>query len=109
MLCGDAARLLKDYTDYRTACEQEAERQAAEQAAREEAERKAGKQDQGMPQAPWIRGGARNKKGQARHPGARFWDQPKKEKKFIHPANAKKAKHNRTNYQGRHEPDFGRK
>jgi len=40
VLCGDAARLLKDYTDYRTACEQEAERQAAEQAAREEAERK---------------------------------------------------------------------
>ena len=62
-----------------------------------------------MPQAPWIRGGARNKKGHARHPGARFWDQPKKEKKFIHPANAKKAKHNRTNYQGRREPDFGQK
>ena len=62
-----------------------------------------------MPQAPWIRGGARNKKGHARHPGARFWDQAKKEKKFIHPANAKKAKHNRTNYQGRREPDFGQK
>ena len=40
-LCGRAARLMKDYTDYRTACDQEAERQAAEQAAREEAERKA--------------------------------------------------------------------
>ena len=44
-------------------------------------ERKVGKQEQGMPQAPWIRGGARNKKGHARHPGARFWDQAKKEKK----------------------------
>ena len=43
--CGDAARLLKDYTDYRTACEQEAERQAAEQAAREEAERVTNKQE----------------------------------------------------------------
>ena len=75
----------------------------------EAAERQAGKQNQGIPQAPWIRGGARNKKGVARHPGARFWGQPKKEKKFVHPANAKKAKHNRTNYQGRREPDFGQK
>ena len=40
-LCGQTARLLKDYTDYRTACDKEAERQAAEQAAREEAERRA--------------------------------------------------------------------
>ena len=75
----------------------------------EAAERQAGKQNQGVPQAPWIRGGERNKKGVARHPGARFWGQPKKEKKFVHPANAKKAKHNRTNYQGRREPDFGQK
>ena len=75
----------------------------------EAAERQAGKQNQGVPQAPWIRGGERNKKGVARHPGARFWGQPKKEKKFVHPANAKKAKRNRTNYQGRREPDFGQK
>ena len=76
----------------------------------EEAERRAGKQADGMPQAPWIRGGARNKKGQARHPGARFQGPPRPEKKkFVHPANAKKAKHNRTNFQGRREPDFGRK
>ena len=75
----------------------------------EAAERQAGKQGQGIPQAPWIRGGERNKKGIARHPGARFWGQPKKEKKFVHPANAKKARHNRTNYQGRREPDFGQK
>ena len=75
----------------------------------EAAERQAGKQNQGVPQAPWIRGGERNKKGNARHPGARFWGQQKKEKKFVHPANAKKAKHNRTNYQGRREPDFGQK
>ena len=50
-LCGQTARLLKDYTDYRTACDKEAERQAAreeaerlaaeEKAAQEEAERKA--------------------------------------------------------------------
>lgn len=40
-LCGRAARLMKDYTDYRTACDKETARQAAEQAAREEAERKA--------------------------------------------------------------------
>ncbi len=71
--------------------------------------RQAGKQGQGIPQAPWIRGGERNKKGIARHPGARFWGQPKKEKKFVHPANAKKARHNRTNYQGRREPDAGQK
>ncbi len=73
----------------------------------EAADRKAGKQNEGMPQAPWIRGGERNKKGVARHPGAKFWGQPKKEKKFVHPANAKKAKRNRTNFQGRREPDFG--
>jgi len=75
----------------------------------ETAEQKAGKQNEGMPQAPWIRGGARNGKGNLRHPGARFWGQPKPEKKFVHPANAKKAKRNRTNYQGRREPDFGQK
>ncbi len=37
------------------------------------AERKAGKQDEGLPQAPWIRGGQRNDKGNRRHPGARFF------------------------------------
>ena len=75
----------------------------------EAADRKAGKEGQGLPQAPWIRGGERNKKGNARHPGARFWGQQPKEKKFVHPANAKKAKRNRTSYQGRREPDFGQK
>ena len=75
----------------------------------EAAERQAGKQGQGVPQAPWIRGGATNRKGNQRHPGARFWGQQPKEKKFVHPANAKKAKHNRTNYQGRREPDFGQR
>ena len=37
------------------------------------AERKAGKQGEGLPQAPWIRGGQRNDKGNRRHPGARFF------------------------------------
>lgn len=73
-----------------------------------EADRQVGKQKEGLPQAPWIRGGAVNKKGQARHPGARFFG-PKKEKKFVHPANAKRSHHNRTNHQGRREPDFGQK
>ena len=72
-----------------------------------EAEQKTGKQQQGMPQAPWIRGGERNKKGNARHPAARFWGQPQKEKKFVHPANAKKHKRQRKNFGGRREPDFG--
>ena len=39
----------------------------------EVAERKAGKQDEGLPQAPWIRGGQRNDKGNRRHPAARFF------------------------------------
>ncbi len=75
----------------------------------ETAERQAGKQGQGLPQAPWIRGGSVNRKGNARHPGARFWGQQPKEKKFVHPANAKKAKRGRTSFQGRREPDFGQK
>ena len=37
------------------------------------AERKAGKQNEGLPQAPWIRGGQRNDKGHRRHPGANFF------------------------------------
>ena len=37
------------------------------------AERKAGKQGEGLPQAPWIRGGQRNDKGHRRHPGANFF------------------------------------
>ena len=37
------------------------------------AERKAGKQGEGLPQAPWIRGGQRNDKGNRRHPSARFF------------------------------------
>ena len=60
-----------------------------------------------MPQAPWIRGGQKNKKGNERHPAARFWGKPGKEKKFVHPANAKKHRRPRTNFQGRREPDFG--
>ena len=39
----------------------------------EAAERKAGKQDEGLPQAPWIRGGERNDKGHRRHPAAHFF------------------------------------
>ncbi len=97
----------------------------------ETAERKTGKTDEGLPQAPWIRGGERNKKGAARHPGAHFFGKPGRgkggghggkggghgggghgqdsPKKFVHPANAKRARHHRTNYQGRREPDFGQK
>ena len=49
------------------------------------AERKAGKQDEGLPQAPWIRGGQRNDKGNRRHPGARFFG-PRKGG-GLHPGN----------------------
>ena len=71
------------------------------------AEQKTGKQGQGLPQAPWIRGGQKNKNGVARHPGAHFFQ--KKNKKFVHPANANRSHHKRINYQGRREPDFGQK
>ncbi|MGN0852867.1 MAG: DEAD/DEAH box helicase [Kiritimatiellia bacterium] len=76
-----------------------------------EAERQVGKQHEGLPQAPWIRGGAANRKGKARHPGSRFFGGPKngKPKKFVHPANAKRSHRKRTNYQGRREADFGQK
>ena len=39
----------------------------------EAAELKAGKQGDGLPQAPWIRGGQRNDKGNRRHPAAHFF------------------------------------
>ena len=73
------------------------------------AEQKTGKQKEGLPTAPWIRGGERNKKGNQRHPGARFWGQEKPQKKFVHAANAKKHKRQRKNFEGRREPDFGQK
>jgi len=81
----------------------------------EAAERKTGKGAEGLPQAPWIRGGARNKKGAARHPGAHFFGKGGHggpgggKKKFVHPANANRSKPKRTNFQGRREPDFGQK
>lgn len=75
----------------------------------EAAEKKSGKEGQGLPQAPWIRGGETNRKGNARHPGARFWPKKKDAGKFVHPANAKKHKRQRTNYQGRGQSDFGKR
>ena len=77
-----------------------------------EADRKTGKANEGLPQAPWIRGGERNRNGVQRHPGARFFDGPgggkkHKGKKFVHPANANRSHHKRTNFQGRRQPDFG--
>ena len=79
-----------------------------------EADRKTGKANEGLPQAPWIRGGERNRKGAQRHPGTRFFDGPgggkkHKGKKFVHPANANRSHHKRTNFQGRRQPDFGQK
>ena len=79
-----------------------------------EADRKTGKANEGLPQAPWIRGGERNRNGVKRHPGARFFDGPgggkkHKGKKFVHPANANRSHHKRTNFQGRRQPDFGQK
>ena len=82
----------------------------------EAAERKAGKTGQGVPQAPWIRGGGTNRNGKPRHPGARFWPKGKNhgkggqqhEKKFVHPANAHRRRRDRKSFQGRGEPDFGR-
>ena len=79
-----------------------------------EADRKTGKANEGLPQAPWIRGGERNRNGVQRHPGARFFDGPgggkkHKGKKFVHPANANRSHHKRTNFQGRRQPDFGQK
>ena len=45
------------------------------------------------------------------NPGARFFDGPggkkHKGKKFVHPANANRSHHKRTNFQGRRQPDFG--
>ena len=77
-----------------------------------EADRKTGKANEGLPQAPWIRGGARNRNGVQRHPGAHFFDGPgggkkHKGKKFVHPANANRSHRKRTNFQGRRQPDFG--
>ena len=77
-----------------------------------EADRKTGKANEGLPPAPWIRGGERNRNGVQRHPGARFFDGPgggkkHKGKKFVHPANANRSHHKRTNFQGRRQPDFG--
>ena len=72
-----------------------------------------GRANEGLPQAPWIRGGERNRNGVKRHPGARFFDGPgggkkhKGKKKFVHPANANRSHHKRTNFQGRRQPDFG--
>ena len=43
----------------------------------EAAEQRLGRQGQGLPQAPWVRGGARNKNGNMRHPGAHFWGKSK--------------------------------
>ena len=79
-----------------------------------EADRKTGKANEGLPPAPWIRGGERNRNGVQRHPGARFFDGPgggkkHKGKKFVHPANANRSHHKRTNFQGRRQPDFGQK
>ena len=54
----------------------------------EAAERKAGKTGQGVPQAPWIRGGETNGNGKKRHPGAQFW--PKKGKGGSFGAGGKK-------------------
>ena len=87
----------------------------------EEAERRAGKSGQGLPQAPWIRGGMQNRNGFSRHPGARFFPGKRKggfgggmrhdgappAKKKIHPANVKRPHRGRPNFQGRREPDFG--
>lgn len=77
-----------------------------------EADRKTGKANEGLPPAPWIRGGERNRNGVQRHPGAHFFDGPgggkkHKGKKFVHPANANRSHHKRTNFQGRRQPDFG--
>ena len=77
-----------------------------------EADRKTGKANEGLPQAPWIRGGERNRNGVQRHPGAHFFDGPGKKhkgKKFVHPANANRSHRKRTNFQGRRQPDFGGK
>ena len=71
------------------------------------AEQKAGKAKEGLPQAPWIRGGQTNRKGNQRIPGARFWPKKKEAGKFVHPANAKRHRKQRPNFQGRREADFG--
>ena len=73
----------------------------------EAAEKKAGKTNEGLPQAPWIRGGAVNKKGNQRHPGARFWPKKSNAKK-PHPANANRHHRQRRNNEGRGQADFGK-
>ena len=47
----------------------------------QEADRKTGKTDEGLPQAPWIRGGERNRNGAKRHGGARFFGGKREEGK----------------------------
>jgi len=74
----------------------------------EAAERKTGKSAEGLPQAPWIRGGAKNKNGVERHPAARFFGNGKP-KKFVHPADMKRSRPKRKNFKGRREPDFGQR
>lgn len=67
----------------------------------EEAERKAGKQTEGVPQAPWIRGGARNEKGVRRHPGAHFYGSPR-------PGGKKHAGSSRTGKPAAGQPSAGK-
>ncbi len=73
----------------------------------EAAEKKAGKAGEGLPQAPWIRGGAVNKKGNKRHPSAHFYPKAPGAKKKPHPANASRQRRERRNNQGRRQADFG--
>ena len=70
----------------------------------EDAERGTGKQQQGLPTAPWVRSpGGKRFKPAGGVPGSKSH-----QKKFVHPANAKRHHRKRPNFGGRGQPDFGR-
>ena len=60
----------------------------------------------GGPAAPGGGNGGAPAGGYHGKPGGGYW-QKRDDKKFVHPANAKRSHHNRTNYEGRTQPDFG--
>jgi len=66
-------------------------------------ERGTGQQQQGLPTAPWVRApGGKRFKPAGGPPGSK-----PHQKKFVHPANAKRHRRNRPNFGGRNQPDFG--
>lgn len=78
----------------------------------ETAERLVGKQNEGVPQAPWIRGGEKNKNGVERHPGSHFFGKKRgggdRRKKPFGGKGDGPGRPRRPNFKGHRESDFGR-